>query len=126
MATTARATAHPRAKSPAESPAKPPDPTRPEPTAEQFALAWRQMRNRGGCPDTLEATLEHRVWSRALHGLAVNLGRRAATGPGPAAQAASRLSTHAFVPPDPKPPVRATFPHLAGIDRKRLAANDRD
>lgn len=97
-----------------------------EPTAEQLALAWRQMRNRDACPATLEATLAHPVWSRALHGLAVNLSRRPTTGPGPAADAASRLGTGTYVPPNPSAPARITYPRLAGVDRKRLAANDRD
>lgn len=99
----------------------------PAPSEEQIALAWRHLRQRGGCPDTLEATRRHAIWGRALHGLAVNLSRRRGGGIGPAAAAAARLGgTGRYVPPDPTAPPRQRFPRLAGIDLKRAAANDHD
>lgn len=120
-----------------------------EPTAEQLQLAWRQMRNRNGCPATLEAALASSAWHVPLVCLARQLGRRIGAGPGPgaAAQAAARLGTATYVPPTPAgPPPRspqATARHpghqhrqgvpmhrlraaTPGRDGKRAAANDLD
>lgn len=105
------------------------------PTAEQIAMAWRHLRNRAGCPDTLDAALAHPVYGRCVHGLAVNLSRRAApTGQlGAAASAAANLGPCRHVPPEPSMPLpqtRSSTLRLAprrgtrGIDLKRAAAND--
>ena len=95
-----------------------------QPSEEQVHLAWRQMRNRGACPDTLEATLAHPVWSKALHGLALSLSRRSPAEPGSARPAS------AFVPPNPPPPARAPARAMPqrrlAFDHKRAAANDFD
>ena len=76
------------------------------PSAEQIELAWRQLRGRDGCPHRLDAALRSPAWSRALHGLAVHMGRRTAAEHASAANdAAARLGgpLH-LVPPTPEPP----------------------
>jgi hypothetical protein len=76
------------------------------PSAEQIALAWRQLRGRDGAPLQLDAALRNPVWARALHGLAVCMGRRtAAEHPSAANDAAARLGGPLqLVPPTPEPP----------------------
>ena len=88
------------------------------PTAEQLQMAWRQMRGRNGCPETLEAALGHRVWAKALHGLAVTLNRRlrepGGASSGAAAAAAARLGAGHYVPPEPTAAPRTQVLRLAG------------
>lgn len=117
--------------SPKSAQAAPP----PQPTEEQVQMAWRHLRNQQGCPSTLEAVQAHRVWSVALHGLAVRLHRQhAGDGVGAAERAASRLGSGTYVPPVPTASPRPRgmrlgvriAPRAIGIDRKRAAANDFD
>lgn len=115
----------------------------PEPTEEQYRLAWRHWRgNRGplGCPETLEATRAHPVYGRCLRAAAQLMGRpQMQMHGGAAAQAASRLGTARDVPPTPEivRPARQTTPlghwpsaaetaaaRPAFMHRQRLGAND--
>lgn len=118
-----------------------------QPTPEQLQMAWRHLRDRNGCPATLEAALASPAWHVPVVCLARQLGRRIGVpqGQGAAAQAAARLGTATYVPPTPAgaPPRSAQAAarpngHLqrqgvplhrlrpAGRDGKRAAANDID
>lgn len=76
---------------------------RPEPTDEQYRLAWPLFRGRGGCPDSLEAAKTHPRYGPCLRACAQNMGRppAAPAGAGAAAQAAARLGGAQPVPPTP-------------------------
>lgn len=101
-----------------------------EPAPEHLRLAWRRLLALGkSCPASFEAAMAHPVWSRAVHGLAVNLSRRAtpqgrnAGAPTPAAAPAPMPSgAPAAGPPHQLPLWR----RAGGTDLKRAAANDRD
>lgn len=107
----------------------------PEPTLEQYRLAYRQI-NRPGWPSFDEA-MASRVHRICLAGIARNLARP----PWQPAPAAAGMPRGPAVPPTPtQPPPRTAAvpaggaPHIAqgrdwrkrGIDLKRAAANDID
>jgi hypothetical protein len=87
----------------------------PAPSAEQLALAYRQL-FRPGWPPTVGAALAHPVYGPGLRGLAANLSRAA-------------VCTR----PQPKPAPSATTSHTphwarhgSSFDARRAAANDKD
>lgn len=89
----------------------------PELTAEQLALAWREMRRPPTWPSTMEAVLQHPVHSKLLRCYARSLVRSR-----PPFKPAHTKAPHRL----PTAPVPATPTQPQRFDPKRLAANDRD
>lgn len=110
--------------------------TRPEPTREQLALAFRQLRRPDRWPATLDAALAHPTLGTCLRAMARNISRPAWQAHVPTATLPRGLP----VPPTPtdaplsKVAPRGTalqapqFPDWKSrpIAMKRAAANDRD
>jgi len=110
----------------------------PEPTAEQLALAYRQLRHPNTWPSTLAATVAHPIFGKCLRAMARQMNRPAWWQPTAIVSTLPRTN----LPPVPPTPVvdpapkkvqhqGPRGPHLGcwqklGIDMKRAAANDRD
>lgn len=98
---------------------------RPEPTAEQLQLAYRQLRT-AHWPDTVEASLQHAIYGPLMRTHALRMGRPSWT---PAPRPKSLPQNPPPLPPTPevtspgatKRP--STLPRLRH-DPRRLAAND--
>lgn len=96
---------------------------RPEPTLEQLALAYRNMR-RPGMPDDLAEALLRPNLAACIRGAAFNLRRL----PPCAGNKPPRIGAMHWAPPTPtQPPSRQKTPGSGQpMDCKRAAANDYD
>ena len=92
-------------------------------TPEQLRMAWPFFQGRYGCPDTLDAALQHRYYAPCIRALARTLHRVPMSTfnsghHGAAAAAASRLGRETYVPPTPPAPPRV------GRDGRALKSPD--
>lgn len=100
-------------------------------TAEQLAIAWRQMRRPLTWPGTLEEAMADPSREKCIRGYARSLARSVGRPPfRPTGAAPAHSLPAAAVPPTPaEAPVRRLPPtrqHMPRFDARKAAANDFD